>query len=336
MLVLGIETTCDETACAVVRNGTDILSSTILSQASLHNEHGGVVPELSCRKHLEALLPLVDQAVREAQIKLHEIDLIAVAHTPGLIGALSIGLQCAKGLSIALQKPLIGINHVEAHLYAAIMSQPAPPLLPCLGLVVSGGHTNLWLVHSLGRYQAIGQSADDAIGEAFDKVARMLLGPYPGGPFIEKMAMQGDAQRFALRAGRVKGKPYGFSFSGLKTAVLYALQRLEKPLTEQDRCDMAASFQYAAFSDIIDKTRKAAEEHGTFHLLLGGGVTASRELRRRFASEAPALQCHWPDTELSLDNAAMIAGLACPLYKERGGSSMELQCLSRSSLSSNS
>lgn len=311
MLILGIESTCDETACAIVENGRNILSNIVSSQIDLHKEFGGVVPELACRRHVDVMLPILDQALTEANKSLKDIDAIAVARGPGLIGALLLGLQTAKTLSFALNKPLIGINHIEAHLYAAIMSHDQKITYPALGVVLSGGHTALVLIKDIGHYHLIGQTIDDAIGEAFDKVAKMLNLPYPGGPQIEQLAKKGNPQKFALKPGRVKNRPFDFSFSGLKTSVLYnafgqnVTQR--RPLSEQEMCDVAASFQAAALKDIFDKTLLAAKEQGCHTIIFGGGVTNNDTLRQMFNNSN--YNYLWPSKGLSLDNAAMIAGL---------------------------
>ncbi len=337
MLVLGIETTCDETACAVVQNGRTILSNVVASQIDLHKEYGGVVPELACRRHIDLIMPVIDQALKDAGIRLPDVDLIAVAHGPGLIGALLIGLSTAKALSLATQKPFIGVNHVEAHLYAALMSQPEPVSFPCLGVVLSGGHTNLVLIKELGVYEPISQTADDAIGEAFDKVAKLLGLPYPGGPEIERLALSGNSQSFPFKGGQVKGKPLDFSFSGLKTAVLYAIKDIElhspfsMPLSWEVKCDLAASFQRAALEDIVKKTLVAASRHQVKTVVLGGGVTNNQQLRQLFAKEEKmGLQFAWPSFGLSLDNAAMIAGLGYYSYLKKGqGDPIDLEPLTR-------
>lgn len=337
MLVLGIESTCDETACAVVQDGRFILSNVVASQIDLHQEYGGVVPELACRRHIDLMMPVLDQALAQAQVNLKDIDLIAVAHGPGLIGALLIGLNTAKALSLALQKPFIGVNHVEAHLYAALMSQEAPVPFPCLGVVLSGGHTALVLIKELGIYELIGQTVDDAIGEAFDKVAKMLSLPYPGGPQIERLALKGDSHRYPFKAGQVKGHPLDFSFSGLKTAVLYTLkgQNSQNPLPiellEQDKCDVAASFQRAALEDVVKKTLITADQNQVQTIIFGGGVTNNQALRQLFAKESNGkYQLVWPSFGLSLDNAAMIAGLGYYRYQIQGrGDPIELEPLVR-------
>lgn len=326
MLVLGIESTCDETACAVVQNGRLILSNVVASQIDLHKEYGGVVPELACRRHIDLMMPVIDQALTQARVTLEEIDLIAVAYGPGLIGALLIGLNTAKALSLAIQKPFIGINHVEAHLYAALMSQEESIQFPCLGVVLSGGHTALVLIKELGIYELLGQTVDDAIGEAFDKVAKLLGLPYPGGPQVEQLALKGDSSRFVLKAGQVKGHPLNFSFSGLKTAVLYTLrgqhaqEKEHLQLSEQDRCDLAASFQRVALEDVVKKSLIAASQHELKTIIFGGGVTNNQFLRHLFAQENKGnYQFIWPSFGLSLDNAAMIAGLGYYRYLSKGG-----------------
>ena len=292
LIVLGIESTCDETACAVVKNGNEILSNIVSSQIDLHKEYGGVVPELACRRHVDVLMPVIEEALKEARLSLHEIDLIAVAHGPGLIGALLIGLHAAKSLALALNIPFIGVNHIEAHLYAAIMSAEKTIEFPCMGVVLSGGHTSLLKIQAIGQYEMIGQTVDDAIGEAFDKVAKILDLPYPGGPEIETLAKKGDPFRFPFKSGLIKGRPFDFSFSGLKTSVLYAVkgQNNLSPSAKieaiEDKQDIAASFQQAAFTGLINKTVLAAEHHRCRTLLFGGGVTNNRRLREMFAEES--------------------------------------------------
>lgn len=330
MLVLGIESTCDETACAVVRNGKEILSNVVASQIDLHQEYGGVVPELACRRHIDLIMPVIDQALSQANVQLLEIDLIAVAHGPGLIGALLIGLNTAKALSLALGKPFIGVNHVEAHLYASLMSQKKPVEFPSLGVVLSGGHTILVVMKECGGYELIGQTVDDAIGEAFDKAAKMLGLPYPGGPQIEKLALKGDKLSHSFKAGHVKANPLDFSFSGLKTALLYAIRKIDH-LTDQDKSDLAASFQHAALSDVVKKTIHAANKHNLRTLVFGGGVTNNQNLRHLFEKESNgAYQLLWPSLGLSLDNAAMIAGLGYHRFLKKGsGDTMDLEPLTR-------
>lgn len=314
MRVLGIESTCDETAASVVVSGQTILSQIISSQADIHQKYGGVFPEVASRQHAEMVAPVIAQALAEAHLTIEEIDLIAVAHGPGLIGALLVGLQMAKGLAWALKKPIVGVNHVEAHLYAAIMSHDREVVFPCLGVVLSGGHTFLLRVYEVGRYEILARTIDDAIGEAFDKVAKMVGLPYPGGPPVERLARQGDPYRFALRAGRCQN-PLDFSFSGLKTAVLHTLKDHS---VDAIRADVCASFQRAALQDVWQKTVKAAEQIGTNRVLFGGGVTNNSALREIFSEQSPFLHCLWPTPLLSLDNASMIAGLGYHVYRLHG------------------
>jgi N6-L-threonylcarbamoyladenine synthase len=335
MFVLGIESTCDETACAIVKDGRTILSNVVASQIDLHREYGGVVPELACRRHVDLMIPVLQQSLKEASLDLSNIDLIAVAHGPGLIGALLIGLNTAKALSLAAKIPFIGVNHVEAHLYAAIMSQAEEMTFPCLGVVLSGGHTALVLIKAIGDYELIGQTVDDAVGEAFDKVAKMLELPYPGGPQIEKLATKGNPHQYPFKGGTIKGHPFDFSFSGLKTAVLYALRGPKglqslKEVSEQTRYDIAASFQYAAVQDIIKKSLLAAEKFQVDSVIFGGGVTNNQYLREQFVKMNPHLNYIWPASGLSLDNAAMIAGLGYQKFQNKGrGDSLELEPLTR-------
>lgn len=321
MLVLGIESTCDETGCSLVLDGEKILSNVVASQHDLHSPFGGVIPELASRRHLEVFHLILNQALKEAGCSLQDIDLIAVAKGPGLMGALLTGIHFAKGLSLSLNIPLVGVNHIEAHIYAAFMGQKVP--LPTLGLILSGGHTTLLLVKKQGEYEVIGQTQDDAIGEAFDKVATLLQLPYPGGPEIEKLARSGDPYRFPFKSGYIKDKIYDFSFSGLKTAVLYLLKgqnaTKESPLkiTEEDKKDVAASFQRAAFDAIIHKTLLAANHFHCQSVVVGGGVSHNKELRRYIKERAPHLNLYWPPTGLSLDNAAMIAGLGIHEFQKQ-------------------
>ena len=307
MLVLGIETTCDETSCAVVQDGRKILSNVISSQIDLQKEFGGVVPELACRRHIEVIVPVLQEALKEAGCTLQDIDRIAVAKGPGLVGALLIGLHFAKTLAFSLDIPLVPINHIEAHLYAAVMSHETPTF-PALGVVLSGGHTSLIGMDNIGAYTLLGETVDDAIGESFDKVAKMLSLPYPGGPYIEKMALTGNPERFSFKAGRVKANPLDFSFSGIKTSVLYTIRDLPKPLSEQDICDISASFQEAVFSDVIKKMHLVLKETPYPCIYLGGGVTHNKKLREHLAKSFN-IPFYLPRNDLCLDNAAMIAGL---------------------------
>ena len=331
MLVLGIESTCDETSAAVVENGKRIRSHVIASQVPVHQPFGGVVPELASRHHIDDCIPTIHAAIANAHLTLQDIDLIAVAEGPGLIGSLLVGIHTAKTLAWALKKPLIGVNHIEAHLYAAMMSPSCPDnittLFPAIGAVLSGGHTSLVLIHGIGDYQLIGQTVDDALGEAFDKVAKMLSLPYPGGPYIEKLALNGNPLSFPLKAGQVKSKPYHFSFSGLKTGALYAIREQVQKGTEAEKfsSDIAASFQHAAFSDLLHKLEKAVHEFQPKAIFLGGGVTNNKTLRQQIEKNI-ALPLLWPESQLCLDNGAMIAGLGYHVYlRERKNEALSLE-----------
>ncbi|MCB1113195.1 MAG: tRNA (adenosine(37)-N6)-threonylcarbamoyltransferase complex transferase subunit TsaD [Chlamydiia bacterium] len=311
---LGIESTCDETAASVVQGESEILSNVIYSQIATHKPWGGVVPEIASRHHVDKMLPVIQKALEDAKVSLDEIDLIAVAKGPGLIGSLLVGMNAAKGLSMATGIPLIGVNHIEAHLYAAMMTQK--PLFPALGVILSGGHTTLLKIDGPGSYSLIGETVDDAIGEAFDKVAKMLELGYPGGPEVEKLAFMGDSSTFPFKGGKVKTNPLAFSFSGLKTAVKYTLEKVDA--TDQVKSDIAASFQRAAFEDVIGKCEKALKDFRLKSCIFGGGVTNSRTLRKMFTESMKQVPLFFPEFELTLDNAAMIAGLGHKIYQEQG------------------
>ena len=337
MLVLGIETTCDETAIAVVENGKIIHSNIFRSQIETHKKFGGVYPELASRQHIDHLLPLIEKTLEIANIKKYELNLIAASYTPGLIGCIVMGLNCAKALSYSLNIPFIGVHHIEAHLYAAIMSDKTP-VFPSLGIVLSGGHTLIAKIKSLGEYEILGSTVDDAIGEAFDKVARFLDLPYPGGPEIEKLATSGNPSAHPFKAGTVKNHPLHFSFSGLKTNVLYSIkgQNQDKNapsnLSQQEKADIAASFQSAAFSDVIKKASIAAKQHHLKTIYLGGGVTNSQTFRKLFEEQSPNLSLVFPAKGLSLDNGAMIAGLGYHKYHAQGKSPYSLEPAPRTPL----
>ena len=333
MRVLGIESTCDETACSVVEDGSTILSNVIATQTDLLAQWGGVFPELACRRHIDVIPSVIERALQEANTTLSQIDLIAVAAGPGLIGALLVGVNMAKALALSLNKPLICINHVDAHLYAAMMGQEER-IFPSLGVVVSGGHTFLTKIHGIGSYELIGTTVDDAIGEAFDKVARLLGFPYPGGPFIEKLAITGDPSRYPFKAGKVKGKPWHFSYSGLKTSVLYAIKgqdaEKESSLKEEDKPHLAASFQHTAFHDLAKRAASACQVFSLNAIYVGGGVSRNLTLRKLFSELADAIPVYFPQDILCLDNAAMIAGLGYHQFLQSGPSPLSFQPFTRS------
>ena len=335
MLVLGIESTCDETACAIVRDGREVLANVISSQCDLHTLYGGVFPELACRRHIDALIPVIQSALQEASVSPEAIDLIAAAKGPGLIGALLIGLNAAKALSYAWDIPFVGVNHVEAHLYAAMMPLSAP-IFPALGLVISGGHTFLVKIHAIGNYELIGTTQDDAIGEAFDKVASMLGLPYPGGPAIEALAKSGNPKRYPLKPGKVKNHPWDFSFSGLKTNVLYTIKgpnaSKDTPLIiqEKDKADVAAAFQDTALKDVVQRSIDAAQAFGCLAIYCGGGVSNNQRLRALFEELGCPVPVYYPEAKLTLDNAAMIAGLGYHCFNKNGqGDPLDLAPMTR-------
>lgn len=334
MLVLGIESTCDETACAIVEDGKRVLSNKIFSQADLHKQYGGVFPELACRRHIDVLIPVIQSAMTEAGVSASQIDLIAAAKGPGLIGALLIGLNSAKTLAFAWNIPIVGVNHVEAHLYAAMMPLNEP-IFPAIGLVISGGHTFLVKVKRIGNYTMIGSTCDDAVGEAFDKVANILGLSYPGGPQIESLAQQGNPKRYLFKPGKVKGRPLDFSFSGLKTNVLYTVkgqnaENKDVNLSKQDKADIAASFQETALRDIVSKTISCAKEHGCPVIYCGGGVSNNMRLRHLFSEQKAPFSVFYPEKEMTIDNAAMIAGLGFHCFSQKNqGDSLDLEPMTR-------
>lgn len=308
MLILGIETSCDESSIAIVRDGREILSHHLSSQSAQHAQYGGVFPELSSREHLQALPLLLKKCFIESEVSPADLDAIAVTQGPGLIGSLLVGIDFAQGVALATGKPLVGINHLEAHLWAAIMCQKIPPPFPALGLILSGGHTALLRMEAFGEYTLLGTTVDDAIGEAFDKVAQHLGLSYPGGPAIEKIAQEGDPTRYSFKAGTPKANPLHFSFSGLKTSVRYTAEA-ESPLTKEKRADLAASFQEAAFRAILDRVHLVMAREEVSSILIGGGVAQNHYFRKKLAQES-SLPLIWPSPTLCQDNGAMIAGLA--------------------------
>lgn len=356
MKILGIETSCDETAAAVVEDGKKLLSNAVLSSMDLHAAYGGVVPEIAARSHIESIMPVIDQALNDAfpavnpkplttedgrrktddsrrtteSDKWDQIDGIAVTYGAGLGGSLLVGVMTARTLAIIKKKPLYAINHVEGHIYANFLTETPlpdyqlrskPPEFPMLGLIVSGGHSQIVLWRGHFDYTLLGQTADDAIGEAFDKVAKLLGLPYPGGPSIEKKALKGDAYKYDLPKAKLEQK-YNYSFSGLKTAVLRLAQaeigadhtfpsfNLAERLSEAQKADIAASFQRIAVETVVDKLVAAYEEFKPRGVVIGGGVAASPELRRQLAERLP-LPIEYQDPRLMTDNGAMVATLGC-------------------------
>lgn len=306
--VLGIETSCDETAAAVVEDGRRILSNVVASQIPLHRRFGGVVPEVASRRHVEAILPVITEAMEVAGVGFDAIDGIAVTRGPGLVGSLLVGIAAAKALALAYGLPLIGVNHIEGHIYANFLQHPEvkPPLV-CL--TVSGGHTELFYVPETGVYEVMGRTLDDAAGEALDKVGRLLGLNYPAGPDLERLAEGGDPQAFHLPRALLGEAGYDFSFSGVKTAAMLALRALEQEGKDIPKADFAASLQAAVFDVLVERAVRAARERGVQTLLLSGGVAANRRLRRMMqeAAEPLGIDVFAPDVSLCTDNAAMIA-----------------------------
>jgi len=307
MIVLGIESSCDETAAAVLTDGRRLLASVVASQDAIHAPYGGVVPELASRRHLEVIAPVVDQTLREAKVGLADLDGIAVTQGPGLVGSLLVGCSVAKSLAWVHRTPLVGVNHLEGHIYAAFL-EGDPPIHPFLALVVSGGHTALYLAREPRRYERIGQTRDDAAGEAFDKVSKLLGLGYPGGPAIERIARTGDPRAIAFPTANMSDGGSDFSFSGIKTAVSLHVRR-EGPLDPARVADVAASFQATAVKMLVRKTVKAALRFGVHRLVLTGGVAANTALRESLESECRerGWVLHVPSRRLCTDNAAMIA-----------------------------
>ncbi len=320
--ILGIETSCDETAAAVVEDGSAILSNVIASQVDLHAQYGGVYPELASRAHVEAIVPVVEKSLQQAHVAWQDLDAVAVTYGPGLPGSLLVGLNFAKGAALGRGLPLVPVNHLEGHLYAHWLKTGAEGAadgqlaFPLLALIVSGGHTELLLMHAHGKYEYLGGTLDDASGEAFDKVGRMLEVGYPGGPAIEKVAQQGNPRVFDFPRAWLPGT-YDFSFSGLKTAVLRTLQHFNGPRPPHFVADMAASFQAAVVEVLAEKTARAAREFDVQNVVLSGGVSANTALRRAVRARV-SVPVYTPPPILCTDNGAMIA--AAGTYRYRAGS----------------
>jgi N6-L-threonylcarbamoyladenine synthase len=350
-LILGIESSCDETAAAVVADGRSVLSNIVASQIAIHRDFGGVVPELASREHLRQIVPVVREAVKQAGISLCDIDAVAVTRGPGLIGALLVGVTYGKVLALALDKPLIAVNHLEGHVHAVLLEAATAgrqPVFPALCLIVSGGHTVLYGVECASKngssrfsYSRIGGTRDDAAGEAYDKVARMLALGYPGGPVIDRLAEHGNPKAIRFGVPQMKGNSSDFSFSGIKTAVLYHLRKhpelqteiaaREQALARGERSaealghlstpatlDLVASFQRAVVEDLVTRTLAAASHGGVRSIFVSGGVAANRELRATFESPArrDGREVFFPSCALSTDNAAMIAAAGYPRFME--------------------
>lgn len=305
--ILAIETSCDETAAAVVENGTSILSNVIASQTDVHAEYGGVFPELASRKHVEVIHAVIDRALQEAHLGVEDLDCVAVTYGPGLVGSLLVGVNSAKGIALARQKPLLGINHLEGHIYSLWLTEESEEIkFPLITLVASGGHTELYLMEDHLQIKHLGGTIDDAAGEAFDKVGRLLGLSYPGGPAIDKASVKGNPSAVMFPRA-IKDDDFNFSFSGLKTAVLRQTQRYEEGRLPV--ADMAASFQAAVVDSLVSKTRRAAEYYDVTAVHMAGGVSANSLLRRKM-QERIAIPVRFPPPLLCTDNAAMIAAAA--------------------------
>lgn len=319
MLVLGIETSCDETAAAVLEDGTRVRSNVIYSQVATHRRFGGVVPEIASREHLEKIEGVVNAALEQANVTPHDLDGIAVTQGPGLIGCLLVGINYAKGIAYAARKPIVGVNHIEGHVYSVAFEFP-PPEYPALALIVSGGHTNLFLLPEAEKYKLIGRTRDDAAGEAFDKVSKLIGLGYPGGPAIDRCARLGNKRAIIFPLAEIKANRLDFSFSGLKTAVLRYVreQNIESVINSQEPSpqilDLCASFQNAVVRALVRSVRKAAEAHQPKTLLLAGGVACNSELREAIQQLANELRipAYIPAPIYTTDNAAMIAAAGYP------------------------
>ena len=333
MKVLGFESSCDETAVAVVEDGHRVLASVVQSQDELHETYGGVVPEIAGRAHAERIGTITDRALAEANTSFAEIDAVAVAHRPGLIGSVLVGVAAAKSVAWRLGVPLIGVHHVEAHLWSGLLEESSPPW-PALGLVVSGGHSSLYRVDEPFRCTVLGRTIDDAVGEAYDKAAALLGLGWPGGVRVDQAAQHGNDEAYQFPMPNLKGRPLDFSFSGLKTAVRYGVLGLPgtairepESLSEQERADAAASFQKAAVRTLVRGLRRARQEHPDVQsLLIGGGVSANSRLRKELESfaEKEGLVLRIPPMQWCVDNAAMVAGLGWIRLQEEGPASLSL------------
>jgi len=330
MYVLGIETSCDETSVSVVKDGRMVLSNEIGTSVIFHKKYGGIVPEIASRMQLETITYLADEAIKKAGIRLGDLGLISVVNRPGLAGSLLVGLSFAKALSLATGVAIIGMDHVHSHIYANFLDGKGIKL-PFVALVVSGGHTSLFYIKDFDKIETLGQTQDDACGEAFDKVAKILGLGYPGGPYIERLAKSGDAKKIKFRCCGTKN-PLDFSFSGIKTAVLYYVQRRSSFVVRRSSkrtthsANIAASFQETVIDTLIRKSFLACEMKKTNRLVIGGGVAANNRLKVKFyaAAKGSGIDCYFPSKELCTDNAAMVAGFGYQLFKRGHKSNLYL------------
>ncbi len=328
VLILAIESSCDETAAAVVKNGREVLSNIIYSQIELHKVYGGVVPEIASRKHIEKINQVIEEALATAGVTLEEMDAIGVTYGPGLVGALLVGVAEAKAISFAAGKPLIGVHHIEGHVSANyIDNKELEP--PFLCLIVSGGHTHLVLVKDYGKYEIIGRTRDDAAGEAFDKVARAIGLGYPGGPKIDKLSKEGDKWAISFPRAQIEGAPYDFSFSGLKSAVLNHINSCEMKKEEINPADIAASFQEAVIDVLVNRTLSAAKNYHMKQVAIAGGVAANSSLLEAMeeACRDHGLSFYHPSKILCTDNAAMIGAAAYYEYRNGARAGLDLNAV---------
>ncbi len=327
-LILGIESSCDETSASVIKNGRYVLSNVISSQVDLHKKYGGVVPEIASRKHVELIMPVINQSLEEANVSLNDIDAIGVTYGPGLVGALLVGLTAAKAIAFTTGKPLIGVHHIEGHIAANYLQYPElePPFI-CL--VASGGHSHIVQVQSYNKFEILGQTRDDAAGEAFDKISRAIGLGYPGGPLIDKYAAQGNSKAIKFPRVYFEDNSLDFSFSGLKTAVLNHLNRLEQTGEQINIPDIAASFQQAVVDVLVKNTISAAKMKGVDKIALAGGVAANSQLRSEMKKEAEkhGIEVMYPALVLCTDNAAMIGCAAYYEYMNGKRSGMDLNAI---------
>jgi len=326
MNILGIETTCDETGVALVKDGKEIVSNIVASSVNLHKKYGGVVPEVAAREQVRLIVPVLKEALVKVNLSATQIDAIACAYGPGLIGSLLIGVETAKTLAIAWDKPLIPVNHLHAHVYANwLVLNSKLPAFPIVALIVSGGHTNLILMKNHGKFQFLGGTRDDAAGEAFDKVARILGLPYPGGPEIEKLAgnFNFKQNKFNLPLPMAWGNNFDFSFSGIKTAVFNLSKKFS--LTNEDKAEIAYKFQDAVCRVLVKKTQKAASKYKVLSIVVGGGVAANSELKRQMSEvgQIDSTKVFFPKRDLAIDNGAMVA--ACAYYLSKKASPLSLK-----------
>jgi N6-L-threonylcarbamoyladenine synthase len=328
MLVLGIESSCDETAAAVIQDGVFLRSNVIASQIDVHNQYGGVVPEIASRKHIEAVIPVILQALDDAGVTIHDIEGIAVTRGPGLVGSLLVGLSVAKSLAFARGLPFVGVNHLEGHIAAIFLSEKKPEF-PFVALVVSGGHTTIYLVKDFGNVSVMGQTRDDAAGEAFDKAAKMLNLGYPGGIVIDRLARDGNPAY--IQFPRSMRDSQDFSFSGLKTSLLNYIKKREQPITEDELPHVVASYQEAIVDVLVDKTLRAADGCSVKKVVVSGGVAANGRLRDIFykRAEDEGVEVFIPPAVLCTDNAAMIAAVGDNLLRRGRRDSFDLNAVSR-------